>query len=102
MSSRSLNNVQLIGNLMEKPQIKQTSRGTNFSIIQLITDREWKTSSGEERKESEKHSCIAWDKLSSIASEILDKGDLVYVEGRLDSTKNEIVVEHLIKLNAKE
>ncbi len=102
----------LIGNLTAKPELRTTANGINFSTFDLITNREW-VSGGQRREEAMKHSCVAWDRLADICSTLLDKGNLVYVEGRLEShkfkdaneierEKTEVVVNEMIRLKRNE
>lgn len=87
MRSRTLNSVSLIGNLVRKPDLNQTKSGVNVCNFHLITDRTWKDKEGELRSESERHNCLAWSRLAEICHELLEKGSLVFVEGRLNNRK---------------
>jgi single-strand DNA-binding protein len=84
----SLNKAMLIGRLTRDPEMRYTPGGapvTNFSIATNSF-----TGSGEERKEKvEYHNLVAWNmgnrKLAEILGEHLKKGQMVYVEGRLQT-----------------
>ncbi len=55
---------------------------TSFSVAtNWITN----TSEGERKKETEWFNVTAWDKLAEQCNQMLGKGKLVYVEGRLKS-----------------
>lgn len=88
MRSRTLNQVQLIGNIIRKPDLNQTSKGNSVCNFYLITDREWTTKAGERRSESTKHNCLAWNRLAEICYELFEQGSLVYVEGRIIQRKS--------------
>jgi single-strand DNA-binding protein len=110
--ARSLNRVQLIGNLTRDPELRYTPSGAAVCSFSLATNRAWTTDSGEKHEEAEFHRIVAWNKLAELCSQFLTKGRKVYVEGRL-STRNynaqdgtpksitEIVISDMILLDSK-
>jgi len=50
MAARSLNKVQLIGNLTRDPELRYTPQGTAVSTFGLATNRTWTTESNEKRR----------------------------------------------------
>lgn len=112
MASRSLNKVQLIGNLTRDPELRYTPSGAAVCTIGLATNRYWTTESGEKKEETEFHRVVAWNKLAELCSQLLNKGRKVYVEGRLRTaawqaadgsqrTTTEIVIEDMILLDSR-
>lgn len=112
MSSRSLNKVQLIGNLTRDPELRYTPTGAAVCTIGLATNRQWTTEAGEKKEETEFHRVVAWNKLAELCSQLLAKGRKIYVEGRLrtnqwqgqDGTQRnttEVVIEDMIILDSK-
>lgn len=85
--ARSLNRVQLIGNLTRDPELRYTPTGTAVCSFGIATNRSWTTDSGEKRDEADFHRIVAWNKLAELCSQFLTKGKKVYVEGRL-TTRN--------------
>jgi single-strand DNA-binding protein len=85
--SRSLNKVQLIGNLTRDPELRYTPQGTAVCTFSVATNRQWRTESGEMRDEAEFHRIVAWDKLAEICANMLKKGRKVFVEGRIQTRK---------------
>lgn len=83
MASRSLNKVQLIGNLTRDPELRYTPTGAAVCTIGLATNRQWATEGGDKKEEAEFHKIVAWNKLAEICSQLLSKGRRVYFEGRL-------------------
>ena len=83
--ARSLNRVQLIGNLTRDPELRYTPQGTAVCSFGLATNRSWTTESGEKRDEAEFHRIVAWNKLAELCSQFLTKGKKVYLEGRLST-----------------
>ncbi len=81
--ARSLNRVQLIGNLTRDPELRYTPQGTAVCSFSIATNRSWTTDSGEKKDEADFHKIVAWNKLAELCSQFLAKGRKVYVEGRL-------------------
>ena len=81
--ARSLNKVQLIGNLTRDPELRYTPNGNAVCSFSIATNRNWTTDTGEKREEVDFHRIIAWNKLAELCSQFLIKGRKVYVEGRL-------------------
>ena len=109
---KSLNKVQLIGNLTRDPELKFTPKGTAVCTIGLATNRTWTTDAGEKKDEADFHRLVAWNKLAEICGQLLKKGRKVYVEGRLQTrswqdkdgqTKymTEVVLSDMILLDSK-
>lgn len=85
--AKSLNRVQLIGNLTRDPELRYTPQGTAVCSFGIATNRSWTTDSGEKKDEADFHRIVAWNKLAELCGQFLTKGRKVYVEGRL-STRN--------------
>lgn len=109
--ARSLNKVQLIGNLTRDPDLRYTPAGTAVCTIGLATNRQWVTESGEKKEDAEFHRLVAWGKLAEICSQFLKKGRKIYAEGRLQTrnwtaqdggarTTTEIVISEMIILDS--
>lgn len=110
--ARSLNKIQLIGNLTRDPELRYTPQGTPVCTFGMATNRQWKTESGEMRDEAEFHRIVAWNQLAEICARMLKKGSRVFVEGRIQSrtwtgqdqqqrTTVEIVVSDMIVLDSR-
>jgi len=85
MATRSLNRVQLIGNLTRDPELRYTPQGTAVCTFGMATNRGWVTEAGEKKEEAEFHQVVTWNKLAEICSQFLSKGRKVFVEGRLQT-----------------
>lgn len=109
--ARSLNRVELIGNLTRDPELRYTPSGAAVCTLGIATNRSWNTDGGEKKEETEFHRIVAWNKLAEICSQFLVKGRKVYVQGRL-ATRNwtgqdgqprttvEIVIDDMILLDS--
>jgi single-strand DNA-binding protein len=110
--ARSLNRVQLIGNLTRDPELRYTPSGTAVCSFSIATNRNWTTDAGEKKEEVEFHRIVSWNKLAELCSQFLTKGRKVFVEGRLatrswtaqDGTAKsttEIVINDMILLDSR-
>lgn len=110
--AKSLNKVQLIGNLTADPELKYTPSGTAVTTFSIATNRAWTEKSGEKKEEVEYHRIVAWQKLAELISQYLSKGKKVYVEGRLATKQwedkegnkkqsTEIVINDVIFLDSR-
>jgi len=83
--ARGLNKVMVIGNLGRDPEMRFTPNGKSVANFTIASNRSWKSSDGNLHTETEWFNVVAWANLAEFAKEYLDKGSLVYVEGRLQS-----------------
>lgn len=84
----SVNKVILVGRLGDHPQSRYMPNGDCVCNIRVATSESWKDKTSGERKESvEWHSVSLFRKLGEIAAEYLQKGSLVYIEGKLKTRK---------------
>ncbi|MEX0932354.1 MAG: single-stranded DNA-binding protein [Parcubacteria group bacterium] len=101
----NLNKVIICGRLTKDPELKKTQGGTTIVNMTVATSRTW-TKDGDKQEQAEFHRVVLWGKLGDIAGEYLMKGQLVLIEGRLqtrsweakDGSKRystEIVGEHM-------
>lgn len=110
--ARSLNKVQLIGNLTRDPELRYTPQGTAVCPFGLATNRTWVTEAGEKKEEAEFHRIVAWNKLAELCAQLLFKGRKVFVEGRIQTRQwtaadgtprqtTEIVISDMIILDSR-
>jgi single-strand DNA-binding protein len=84
----ALNRVQLIGRLGKDPESKYTPTGKKVAHFSLAVSQRWKTA-GETKEYTEWVNIEAWGRLGEVCQEYLQKGSLVYLEGRLKTDKYE-------------
>jgi single-strand DNA-binding protein len=110
--ARSLNQVELIGNLTRDPEFRYTPTGKPVCTFGIATNRTWTTDSGEKKEDTEYHRVVAWKSLAETCSKYLTKGTKVYVKGRLATgdwtaqdgskkTTTEVVIDDMIILSPK-
>jgi single-strand DNA-binding protein len=82
---RGLNKVLLIGNLGRDPEMRYTPNGKPVTSFSLAATRNWVSADGERHDETEWFNVVAWGNLAEICNQHLNKGQKVYVEGRLQT-----------------
>lgn len=82
--SRSLNRVEIIGNLGADPEIRSTTSGVRVATLSVATNRRWTDRQGQTQEKTEWHRVICWDRLAEICERFLKRGDRVYVDGSIE------------------
>ncbi len=77
------NKVQLIGNLGNAPEVRNTETGKKLVRFSVATNEQYKNAKGERVTETQWHNLIAWGKVADVAEKFLLKGTEVAVEGKL-------------------
>ena len=106
------NKVQLIGNLGNAPEVRNTENGKKLVRFSVATNESYRNAKGEKITETQWHNLIAWGKVADIAEKFLSKGTEVAIEGKLitrnytgkDGNKKyvtEIQVNELLLLGSK-
>lgn len=85
----NLNRVQIIGRLGRDPEEHVTKNGSKYVTFTMAVDRTWKSRDGERKKETDWFNVEAWGKLGEICLKYLAKGRLVFLEGRLRTSRYE-------------
>lgn len=107
---RGLNKVTLIGNLGKDPELQQLEGNLSLVKVPIATSETYKDRDGKSVTQTEWHTVILWRKLAELAHKYLQKGSLVYIEGKLknraweDKNGNkkfvtEIIADHLLMLD---
>ena len=77
------NKVQLIGNLGNAPEVRNTESGKKLVRFSVATNEKYRNAKGEQVTETQWHNLIAWGTVADIAEKYLGKGSEVAVEGKL-------------------
>ncbi|MCI0552034.1 MAG: single-stranded DNA-binding protein [Anaerolineae bacterium] len=85
--TRGLNKVQIIGHLGRDPEMRYTPSGRSVTTFTVAVSRQWNTGDGERHTETEWFNVVAWGNLAEICKQYLNKGQQVYVEGRLQTRR---------------
>jgi len=107
---RGLNKVMIIGRLERDPEMRYTPSGSPVTSFSVAVPHVWVSAKGTHHEETEWFSVVVWGDLARFCYDQMDKGMLVYVEGRLktrsweDSAhkrhfRTEVVAEKALLLN---
>ena len=80
-----VNRVILVGHLGRDPEMRYTSSGTPVTNFSLATNERWNNQNGERQERTEWHKIVTWNKLAEISNQYLTKGQLVFIEGRIQT-----------------
>ena len=80
-----VNRVILVGHLGGDPEMRYTSSGTPVTNFSLATNERWNNQDGERQERTEWHKIVTWSKLAEISNQYLTKGQLVFIEGRIQT-----------------
>lgn len=85
----SLNKVELIGRLGKDPEVKNLNNGSAVANFSVATSEKWKDKrSGETQEKTEWHNIVVWnEKTIEYVEKYLAKGDLVRIEGKIQTRK---------------
>ena len=102
--SRSVNKIILVGHVGRDPELRETQSGTKVANLSLATNHSMGASGEEERERTDWHRLTLWNRLAVFAEESVNKGDRVYIEGRLeyDSYERDGVTIPTAEVNVRE
>jgi single-strand DNA-binding protein len=83
----SLNKVELIGRLGKDPEIRNLQNSSSVANFSVATSESWKDKrSGERQEKTEWHNIVVWnEKTIEFVEKYVKKGDLVRLEGKLQT-----------------
>ncbi len=85
MQRGSVNKVIIVGHVGGDPEPRYTPSGTAVVNISVATNEVRRDSDGNELKSTEWHRVVLWSKQAEFVGNYVKKGQLVYVEGRLQT-----------------
>ncbi len=78
--SRTINRVELLGRVGTDPELRRTQNGMAVVQLRLATDRR----NGNGDSQTDWHTVVCWDKQAEAVAQYVEKGERVYVAGRLN------------------
>ena len=82
-----VNKVILIGNLGRDPEVRTLENGAMVAKFPVATNESYRDKNGEWQTITEWHDVVVWRSLAERAEKSLQKGSLVFVEGKLTHRK---------------
>lgn len=102
-----INSVTIIGNIGTISDVLHTTSGGRFVNLTIATTETFYTGEKEKKSNTQWHNVVLWNNMTDL-HKMLSKGDLIYVEGRLNYRKKsnthiftEIVAKNIRILNKK-
>lgn len=83
-----INNVLLVGKLIDNPKLEEDENGQIKTIITLAIFQECKNSQGIREKDLIR--CVLWNGISQATKDYCQKDDIVGIKGKLHSYKHNI------------
>ena len=81
----NFNKAIIAGRLTRDPESRAMPSGQNVVSLAIATNRVWKDQSGNKQEAVEYHNVSAFGKLADICSQYLSKGQLILIEGRIQT-----------------
>ena len=78
-----MNNVVLVGRLTRDPELRYTSSNLPVATFSLAVNRNFTSADG--KREADFINVVAWRKQAETISKFFDKGNLIALEGRLQT-----------------
>ncbi len=80
-----VNKVFLVGYLGGDPDVRSTPNGKPVATFSVATSQKWRDRDGNRQEKTEWHSVVCWERNAEVAGQYLTKGQLVHVEGRIET-----------------
>lgn len=87
--ANGVNKAILVGNLGADPEVKHLDSGTTVARLRIATGESYRDRDGNRQERTEWHNVVLWRRLAEVAEQYLNKGDQVYIEGRLQTRSYE-------------
>jgi single-strand DNA-binding protein len=113
MSKGTVNKVIIVGRMGKDPEMQLLPTGTSIAKFSVATNHSQKDSSGNWVEQTEWHNVVCFGKQADFAGDYLKKGQLVYLEGRIQTRswddqegkkhyRTEIIINNLTSLGSKQ
>lgn len=77
-----MNTIDVMGNLVKDPVIRQTKTGKNVASFTVATHRYWTDQNGEKKELTDYIDVVAWSPWADNIAQYLHKGVAVFIQGR--------------------
>jgi len=84
-----INSVTIIGNIGSISEVMSTNNGAKFVNLVVATTESYYTLSKEKKTNTQWHNVVLWNNMTEL-HKIFSKGDLIYIEGRLNYRKKSV------------
>lgn len=77
-----VNKITLLGRVGKEQDVRSLDNGKKVATFSLATSERY-TVNGEKKETTEWHNIVAWDPLAGIIEKYVNKGDMLYIEGKI-------------------
>ena len=81
----NVNKAIICGRVCHTPEMKTTPSGKAVAQTSIATNFSWKDANGVKQEKVQFHNVVFWGKLAEIFAQYVEKGQEVYVEGRIET-----------------
>ena len=81
----NLNKAMILGNLTRDPESKTTPSGQTVTTFGIATNRFYFDKQKQRQQKVEFHNVVAWGRLGEICAQYLKRGQLSFIEGRIET-----------------
>jgi len=85
MQKNSVNKAILVGRLGQKPELRYTPSQSAVTNVTIATNETRRDTAGNNIDSTEWHRVVVFGKTAEFVANYLDKGTMIYVEGRLQT-----------------
>lgn len=83
-SMRGVNSVNILGRVGADPEVKIVGNDKTVARFSVATSEVW-TKDGEKQEKTEWHRIVVWGKLAEIIGKHVEKGMIVFVQGKIQT-----------------
>ncbi len=81
----NLNKAMILGNVTRDPESRATASGQTVTTFGIATNRFFTDAQKQKQQKVEFHNIVAWGRLGEICAQYLKRGQLVFIEGRIEN-----------------
>lgn len=82
----NFNKAIIVGRITRDPESRVMPSGKNVVSLSVATNRVWTDAGGNKQEATEYHNVVSFGKLADICSQYLTKGQLILIEGRIQTS----------------
>lgn len=81
----NINKVFIAGRITAKPEIRSTPGGQAVTTFSVAVNRSWTTKEGKKQEDAQFFNVVFWGKQAEVIVQYVEKGQVIFVEGRLQN-----------------
>ncbi len=81
----NFNKAFILGNVTRQPEVRSMPSGQQVTSFGIATNRFYTDKAGAKKQDTEFHNIVAFGKLADTCARYLNKGSMVFIEGRIQT-----------------